>query len=154
LNNSASKLEQILWRGIAAGLLLLGAIFTVIVFVGLEFNPDSRVWFTADYYSQFLPLYITVTLALAGIYALLKLKQANLFLAMFGHTASEEIVFSWMGFTQTALSFYAICIFFPISILSLWLAYSNRMQLKRLSLAEAVFGFLLSLVFVFAPRSF
>lgn len=143
----------IILRALAIMLFLIGLGFSLSVFIGLEFNPNPEVWFTAAYYSQFLPLYITVTLMLAGLYCLFKWKQANLFLAMFGHTASEEIVFSWLGFTQTALSPYAIYIFFPLSLICLWLAYSNRMKLKRLSIAEAVFGFLLSVAFVFAPRA-
>lgn len=142
------------WMIKAIGLIffLLGAYYSVSLFLPLQFNPNPQVWFTASYYSQFIPFYTALTLAICGFCVFFKLSQANFYLAIFGHTASEEIAFSWLGLSTTQLPTAAIYLFFPLSLLALYLAYFNVLGLKRLSLSEAIFGFVTSTAFIVLPR--
>lgn len=144
---------------IGGGLTLLGLIFIIVFYLPVKFDRDPENWhpenwFNSAYYTQFVPLFIAITLLLTGIFVLGRFKQANLYLAVFGHTAFEEIAFSWIGWTTTPLPGYAIALFFPLSIACLWMGYFNVLQLKRLSVIEAIFGIVLSTACVLGLRSF
>lgn len=78
--------------------------------------------------------------------------KANLYLAVFGHTASEEILFSMAGITETQLPLSAVAIFLPLSLIALWLGYFNVLNQKKLSVGEAVFSFIVSTAFILLPR--
>lgn len=106
-------------------ILLLGALFTGLFAYSVTFSHNPQVWFTPAYYLQFIPLYISVTLLLCGIFMVTKFSGINFYLAVFGHATSEEILFSMLGFTSTPLPLYAVILFFPLSLLALWVAYSN-----------------------------
>lgn len=131
---------------------LVGVFYVVVLFLPLQFSHDPRIWFTAQYYSQFIPFYTAITLLLSGMFLALHSSQANFYLAVFGHTASEEILFSWIGLTNTQLPSSAIWIFFPLSLIALWLGYFNILDQKKLSVTEAIFGFTASTAFILAPR--
>jgi len=131
---------------------IMGLAFAVVFTlpVSIELNPE--LWLKPSYYTQFLPVYLAVLLNLSGLFVLARISQANFYLAAFGHTASEEILFHWLGWLQTPLPLYSVFIFFPLSLLALWLAYANTLKTKRLSWSEALFGLVMSLAFVLAPR--
>ena len=131
---------------------ILGLSFGIAFAIPIEFSKNPQVWFTPAYYTRFLPLYIAVTLLLSGLFIFGRCSQANLYLAIFGHTASEEILFSWIGLSVTPLPLFAVIVFAPLSIVALWMAYANTLKQKRLSIGEAVFGIALSIAFIFAPR--
>ena len=131
---------------------VLGLSFGIAFAIPIEFNKNPQIWFTPAYYTQFLPLYIAVMLLLSGIFIFGRFSQANLYLAIFGHTASEEILISWIGLSVTPLPLFAVIVFAPLSIITLWMAYANILKHKRLSVGEAIFGIALSIAFIFAPR--
>jgi hypothetical protein len=130
----------------------IGLYFTIIFWGQLEFSHNPLIWFTAPYYQQFIPFYIGVTLLLGRAFLLAQYSKANLYLAIFGHMASEEILFHWIGLTSTELSKTAIMVFFPLSIIALWIAYGNVLKQKKLSLVEAFFGFIFSTALILLPR--
>lgn len=95
-------------------------------------------------------MYIAILLLLSGVF--IKYSQANLYLASFGHAASEEIIFSWIGLVDTPLPSFAIAIFLPLSLVALWSAYFNMLKQKPLSIWEAIVGFVISTLFILLPR--
>ncbi|VUD67623.1 hypothetical protein TDB9533_03896 [Thalassocella blandensis] len=131
---------------------LTGLIFAAVFGNAVHFNPNPQVWFSPDYYIQFIPLYIAITFLLCGVFIFTGFSQVNIYLAVFGHATSEEIFFDVIGLTTTPLPFYAICIFLPLSLLALWLAYSNILQKEKVSIAEAIFGIVFSTLFILLPR--
>ncbi|NVK55319.1 MAG: hypothetical protein HWE26_06870 [Alteromonadaceae bacterium] len=132
--------------------MLVGMFFSLQSFLAVEFELNPNVWFTADYYLQFIPLYISVSFLLCGVFVLTGYSRVNFYLAMFGHATSEEILFSLIGLATTPLPFYAIIIFLPASLIALWVAYANKLQQKRVSVGEAIFGIIFSTAFILLPR--
>ena len=137
---------------IGFALLTIGLVFSVIFHQSVHFNLDPQVWFTPEYYLQFIPLYIAATLFLCGLFVVIELRSINFYLAVFGHSASEEILFSLAGLTTTPLPNYAAWIFLPLSCIALWMAYTNTLNCKKVSRAEAIFGVLFSTAFILWPR--
>ncbi|WP_416307968.1 hypothetical protein [Neptunicella sp. SCSIO 80796] len=134
--------------------LVIALIFTAIFAISVQIDPNPQVWFTPEYYLQFIPLYIAVTFLLCGLFVVSGFSGVNVYLALFGHAASEEILFSWMGLTTTPLPTYATYILFPFSCLALWVAYANILDKNRVSSSEAIFGFVFSTAFILLPRYF
>lgn len=116
----------------------------------IDLNP--AVWLDSSYYGQFLPFAVCVMLILSGLFLALDHGAANFNLAVFGHTASEEALFHWLGFTRSVMPTWALWSFFVLSAITLWIAYSNVLQKKRLSLGEALFGVLFGAAVVLLPR--
>ncbi|MCB1123037.1 MAG: hypothetical protein KJT03_15890 [Verrucomicrobiae bacterium] len=145
-----SKLRFIRVLGIS--FMVLGVVFAVVFVIPAKTNPDPSVWFTPEYYSQFLPIAISVMLALSGVFLTFRHSKANFNLAVFGHTASEEALFNWTGLTDSALPAWALWLFFLLSVVTLWIAYANILNLKRLSILEALFGICFGAMLVLLPR--
>ena len=137
---------------IACVLTLSGLFFSLLFFTQVTFDINPQVWFTAQYYEQFIPLYIAILLLLSGVFVFTKYSQANLYLASFGHAASEEIIFSWIGIVDTPLPSFSMAIFVPLSLVALWAAYFNMLKQKPLSIWEAIIGFVISTLFILLPR--
>jgi len=66
----------------------------------------------------------------------------------------EEVIFDWIGWTNSSLPPFATAVFFPLSLVTLWMAYFNVLGKRRLSIPEAIFGLVVSTVFILAPRAF
>ncbi|OKY25264.1 hypothetical protein [Thalassotalea sp. PP2-459] len=109
-----------------------------------------------------MPLVSSVLLTIAGILAILKRPNANFTFALFGHTVSEQIMFDWLGLTDIGSyllnliglkSFnypdHAILWLFALSLISLYIAYSNVLKLRRVSLGEAIIGITTGVVLSF-----
>ena len=129
-----------------------GLIFSLQAILSVQFNPNPTVWFQPDYYLQFIPVYISVTLLFCGIFVLFEYSRVNFYLAVFGHATSEEILFSLIGVTTSPLPSYAMVILFPASLVALWMAYRNTLKKRTVSVPEAVFGILFSTAFILLPR--
>ena len=148
LNIKNSNVTQL----IACVLSLSGVFFCVRFFMQIEFNISPQVWFSAQYYEQFIPFYIAILLLLSGVFVFTKYSQANLYLVSFGHAAFEEIIFSWIGIVDTPLPSYSISMLLPLSLVALWAAYFNMLKQKPLSILEAIVGFVISTLFILLPR--
>jgi hypothetical protein len=146
LNIKNSNLTQL----IACVLTLAGLFFSVQFFMQIEFNIHLQVWFSAQHYEQFIPMYIAILLLLSGVF--IKYSQANLYLASFGHAASEEIIFSCVGIVNTPLPSFSIALFLPLSLVVLWAAYFNMLKQKPFTILEAINGFVISTLFILLPR--
>ncbi|EDY80405.1 hypothetical protein VDG1235_15 [Verrucomicrobiia bacterium DG1235] len=139
-------------RTLGIALSVVGLTMAIHFGMKAETNPDPRVWFAAKNYSQFLPIAVSVMLIIAGAFLGLEHKKANFNLAVFGHTASEEALFSWVGFSSSSLDAWVLIFFFAISLLCLWIAYSNVLKQERLSRKEALFGICFGAIIVFIPQ--
>jgi hypothetical protein len=73
-----------------------------------------------------------------GVLLIIKPIKSNPVLALFGFTVLEEIVFSWFGLISIDFPIYIVAIFFSSALLALWIAYSNTINQKHLSLKEGV----------------
>lgn len=144
-----NKKEYIKTLGIA--FMVSGIVFAVLFSIPAKIDPNPSVWFKSEYYSQFLPIAVSLMLFVSGIFLAFKHSKANFNLAVFGHTASEEVVFDWIGLTNSALPTWAMWVFFLLSVLTLWIAYSNFLQQKRLSVWEAIFGIVFGAVLILLP---
>lgn len=153
MNQTVNIKNSNITKLIACVLTLSGLFFTVQFFLQIEFNINPQVWFSAQYYEQFIPFYIAIILLLSGVFIFAKYAQANLYLAAFGHAASEEIIFSWIGVVDTTpLPSFSFVIFLPLSLIALWIAYFNILKQKPLSIGEAIIGFVVSTLFILLPR--
>ena len=150
---------------IGGGISLVGLVLSVFFASQTKFSIRLESWFSQEYWVQFMPMVSSILLLIAGMLAVFKRPNANFTLALFGHTISEEIIFGWLGLTNISSSFleliglkninfpdYAILWFFGLSLISLCIAYSNVLNLRRVSLGEALFAIAIGVVVSFLPN--
>ncbi len=102
------------------------------------FDFSFKSYFSLSYFNQILPLIICFILLYGGILIIIKPTKSNPVLALFGFTVLEEIIFSWFGLISIDFPIYIFVIFFFSALLALWIAYSDTINQKRLSLKEGV----------------
>lgn len=107
------------------------------------FDFSFKSYFSLSYFNQILPLIICLILLYGGILLLVKPIKSNPILAVFGFAVLEEIVLSWFGITSINFPTYIVVIFFPSALLALWIAYSDTINQKHLSLKEGVSSLIL-----------
>lgn len=146
--------QHAILRSVGICFALLGLAGAIGFSIPAKINRNPAVWLMPDYYGQFLPIAISVMLLVCGAFLTFESRKANFNLAVFGHTASEEALFSWIGWTKSALPPWAITVFFVLSLFALGIAYSNVLKQKRLSVAEALFGICFGALLILLPKFF
>lgn len=149
---------------IGGGISIVGLALAIYFTRQVTFSNRPENWFNQEYWVQFMPLVISVLLLIAGLLAVFERPNANFNLAVFGHTISEDIIFGWLGLTNISSSFfnwlglkainlpdYSVLCFFGLSLICLCIAYSNILNLKRVSLGEALFAVITGIVVSFLP---
>lgn len=147
---------------IGGAISIVGLILTVFFTAQISFSIKLESWFSQEYWVQFMPLVASIMLLIAGVLAVFKRPNANFTLALFGHTISEQIIFAWLGLTDLnskllgliglkSLDFpdYTILWFFALSLACLCIAYSNVLNLRRVSIGEALIGIVTGIVVSF-----
>lgn len=150
---------------IGGGISIVALVLSVFFAGQTSFSIRLETWFSQEYWVQFMPLISSLLLLIAGMLAFFERPNANFTLALFGHTISEEIMFGWLGLTNISSSFfdlfglksinfpdYAILWFFGLSLISLCIAYSNMLNLRRVSRSEALIGITTGVVVSFLPN--
>jgi len=102
------------------------------------FDYSFKSYFSLSYFNQILPLILCFILLYGGVLLIIKPIKSNPVLALFGFTVLEEIVFSWFGLISIDFPIYIVVIFFTSALLALWIAYSDTINQKHLSLKEGV----------------
>ncbi len=102
------------------------------------FDFSFKSYFSLEYLRQITPLVICLILLYGGLLLIIKPSKSNPVLALFGFTVLEEIVFDWLNIITINFPIYVIAVFFCCALLAIWIAYSNKVNLKRLSLKEGV----------------
>ncbi|WP_412985683.1 hypothetical protein [Pontimicrobium sp. IMCC45349] len=110
------------------------------------FDYSFKSYFSLSYFNQILPLIHCLILLHGGILLIIKPTKSNPVLALFGFTVLEEVVFSWFGLISINFPIYIIAIFFSIALLSLWIAYSDSINQKRLSFKEGISSLILGTI--------
>ncbi len=110
------------------------------------FDFSLKSYFSLDYLWQITPLIICLILLYGGILLIYKPSKSNPVLALFGFTVFEEVIFSWFDVITINLSNHVITVFFCCAILALWTAYSNKINLKRLSFNEGASSLILGIL--------
>ncbi len=130
---------------------LIGILFSIIFLLQSDLNTNVKEYFdfsfksyfSLSYFNQVLPLIICIILFYGGILLITKPTKSNPILALFGFTVLEEIVFSWFGVISINFPIYIVAIFFSSALLALWIAYSDTINQKHLSLKEGVSSLIL-----------
>ncbi len=102
------------------------------------FDFSFKSYFSLDYLRKITPLIINLILLYGGILLIFKPLKSNTVLALFGITVIEEALFNWFGVINTDYPIYIVVIFLCCAILSVWIAYSNRINKKQLSFKEGM----------------
>jgi len=132
----------------------IGILFSIIFLLQTDVNTDLKEYFdfslksyfSLSYFSQVLPLIICLILLYGGLLLLVKPTRSNPILAVFGFAVLEEIVFSWFGIISINFPTYIVAIFFSSALLALWIAYSDTINQKHLSLKEGVSSLILGTI--------
>lgn len=126
---------------------LFSAIFIIQSNLSIDFREyfdfSLKSYFSLEYLRQITPLIISLILLYGGILLIIKPSKSNPVLALFGFTVLEEIVFNWIDIITIDFPVYVIAVFFCCALLALWIAYSNTINLKRLSFKEGVSSLIL-----------
>lgn len=102
------------------------------------FDYSFKSYFSLSYFNQILPLILCFILLYGGVLLIIKPIKSNPVLALFGFTVLEEIMFSWFGLISINFPIYIVILFFSSALLALWIAYSDTINQKHLSLKEGV----------------
>lgn len=132
----------------------IGILFSIIFLLQSDLNTNLKEYFdfslksyfSLSYFNQVLPLIICLILSYGGILLILKPTKSNPILAVFGFAVLEEIVFSWFGIISIDFPTYIVAIFFFTALLALWIAYSDTINQKRLSLKEGISSLILGTI--------
>ncbi len=127
-------------------LTVVGIILSAAFFLMIEFPQGFEVYFRREYYNQFGPLAISLELLIAGYYLFIGHKKTNFALALFGFTALLDPIFNQIGLFDSIMPFYGTITIAICGLLSLWLAFANPFELKRLSLFVAIISLVLGVV--------
>ena len=125
---------------------VIGILFSIIFLIQSDlhinlkeyFDYSFKSYFSLSYFNQILPLILCFILLYGGVLLIIKPIKSNPVLALFGFTVLEEIVFSWFGLISIDFPIYIVVLFFSIALLALWIAYSDTINQKHLSLKEGV----------------
>lgn len=134
-------------KTIALILFIIGLALSIAFIKKIEFPQGFEAYFKRVYYNQFGPLAISVELLIASYYLFIGHKKTNFTLALFGFTALLDPLFNQIGLFNSIVPLYGTLILSICALLSLWLAFANTYQLKRLSKLAAFFSVVLG-VFV------
>jgi hypothetical protein len=132
----------------------IGMLFSIIFLIqsGLNtnlkeyFDFSLKSYFSLSYFNQVLPLIICLILFYGGILLIIKPTKSNPILALFGFTVLEEFMFNCFGLISIDFPTYIIAIFFFTAILALWIAYSDSINQKHLSLKEGISSLILGTI--------
>ncbi|WP_298879134.1 hypothetical protein [uncultured Polaribacter sp.] len=133
---------------------IIGILFSIIFLIKTDlntnlkeyFNFSFKSYFSLSYFNKVLPLIICLILFYGGLLLIIKPTKSNPILALFGFTVLEEIVFSWFGIITINFPSYIVAIFFSSALLALWIAYSDTINQKRLSLKEGASSLILGTI--------
>jgi phosphoglycerol transferase MdoB-like AlkP superfamily enzyme len=138
-------------KSIAAVLLIIATLLGVSFFLNIDFPQRFEAYFKRAYYNQFGPLALIVELLIAGYYLLVGHKKTNFALALFGFTTLLDPIFDQIGLFDSIVPLYGTIILSLCGLFSLWLAFANPFELKRLSrlvaLISVILGVLVELFF-------
>ncbi len=132
----------------------IGILFSIIFLIQSDLNTNLKEYFdysfksyfSLSYFNQISPLIICLILFYGGILLIIKPTKSNPILALYGFTVLEAIVFSWFGIISIDFPTYIVVIFFSSALLALWIAYSDNINQKHLSLKEGVFSLILGTI--------
>ena len=149
---AARKIIGIIFSIIAV---LFSTIFIIQSDLSIDFKDyfdfSFKSYFSLEYLRQITPLILCLILLYGGLLLIIKPSKSNPVLALFGFTVLEEIVFGWLNIITINFPVYVIAVFLCCALLSLWIAYSNTINLKRLSFKEGVSSLILgTLINVFS----
>lgn len=130
-------------KTIALLLLIIGLVLSVAFLMKIEFPQGFEAYFKREYYNQFGPLAICVELLIASYYLFIGHKKTNFALALFGFTALLDPLFNQIGLFESIVPLYGTIILSICALFCLWLAFSNRYNLKRISFLVALVSFIL-----------
>ncbi len=133
---------------------IIGTIFSIfsiaystnfIVNSKLTFNLES--YFDFEYLMSFSPVIVSIILLIAGILLFVNPAKANLTLALFGHSVIEEILFNWLGISDSQYDLYLTIIFLIFGLTAIYIAYTDTFSSKKLSIKEAIISFIIGTLF-------
>ncbi len=140
----ARKITGIIFSIIAV---LFSTIFIIQSDLSIDFKDyfdfSFKSYFSLKYLRQITPLMLCLILLYGGLLLIIKPSKSNPVLALFGFTVLEEIVFNWFGIFTINYPVYVVAVFFCCALFALWIAYSNTINLKRLSFKEGVSSLIL-----------
>ena len=125
---------------------IIGIIFSIVFIIQSDLNIDLKEYFdftfksyfSLSYFNQILPLTICLILTYGGILLLIMPTKSNPILALFGITVIENFLFNWLGLITIDFPIFVVTIFLCTALLALWIAYSDTINQKRLSLKNGI----------------
>lgn len=130
---------------------LIGILCSVLFLIKSDLNTNLaeyfdfsfKSYFSLSYFYQTLPLITCLILLYGGVLLVIKPTKSNPILALFGFTVIEEFLFHCFGLITIDFPIYIVLLFFSIGLCTLWIAYSDKINQKRLSFKNGVFSLIM-----------
>ncbi|AOW21856.1 hypothetical protein [Urechidicola croceus] len=133
---------------------IIGVIFSIFSIVySINFIVNSKLtyrlesYFDIEYLMSFSPVIVSIILLIAGILLFINPAKANLALALFGHSVVEEILFNWLGISDSYYDLYLTIIFLIFGLTAIFIAYTDTFSSKKLSIKQAIISFIIGTLF-------
>lgn len=140
---------------------IIGIVFSILaisicynVICRIEFSMQLESNFSLEYWMQFTPLVIGLTMLVSGILLIFGHPKTNFMLSLFGFDVMEEIIFDYMGYTNTNLVSIEVIGLLVFALAALWMAFYNPFNLKSLSTKEVVIGLVFGALLSLFPYRF
>ena len=140
--------------------ILAAIIFTTVGLIYLYFDSplfshdltsNPLKFLDVDYVISLTPMIVYCILLISGLVLLFNFSGSNFFLAFFGHTVIEDMLFNMIGLTSSTLSKNVMLVLGFLAVLALFVAYSNYFKLNKLSVGDAVYSFILGTLIICLP---
>ena len=140
--------------------ILAALIFTAIGLIYLYFDSplfshdltsNPVKFFDIEYVISLTPMIVYSILLISGLVLLFNFTGSNFFMAFFGHTVIEDMLFNIVGLTNSTLSKNVMLVLGFLAVLALFVAYSNYFKLNKLSVGDAVYSFILGTLIICLP---
>ncbi len=136
---TARKIIGIVFSIIA---IIFGSIFIAYnefkIDLGTYFDYSLKSYFSLEFIWKIMPLFICAILLYGGLLLIFKPSKSNMVLALFGFTVLEELIFSSLGIISIDFPNYLTALFMCIALLALYIAYSRKVNLQRISFKDGI----------------
>lgn len=143
------------YQYISATLILIAIVLiSVSIFSVKEMNERAfqlQHFFATGSWQASTKMVLYVMLVISGITMLFKSANANFWLALSGHMIIEEFLFNLLGITEASIPATTMVVLLLAAGAVLYIAYSNWLKVRKLTLLEVINGLLIGTSVIYLP---
>ena len=117
---------------------IFSILYTINFIINSKLTYHLESYFDLEHLMGFSPVIVSLILLVAGIRLFINPAKANLALALFGHSVLEDILFDWLGISDSQYELWLTITFLIFGLTAIYIAYTDTFSSKKLSVKEAI----------------